>query len=341
MQNEDKLNKYAKRQIRILPWGFIIPGIIVLILGVIFTILLSMIIPAQMLFYPYTFFIDQGKYLIVMGIALIIVGIILRIVLTKKSVESLTNKSSLGPDSDQEPTTTSPITAENPSSFLLFPKHSLSRIGLFLIIYSIIAIILFYLVPWVVLFGEKGLAFLGPSLLDSKGVFLEGIASSELRATSIYYIEAISMVLSTYILTLILGIFLCIVGIIQLNFVKISRVLAIIGICLGFSTLLATIFGLIGVTRILSLHLLSLSESSPINFGSNSFGFFPSAYIALCFVLIILKNGIKIISKQTKYLEPIIQPTPLPPTQIPPSSTPPTPTPPPSNLQEIGGQINE
>jgi hypothetical protein len=330
---ESKLDKYAKRQIRILPWGFIIPGIIAFVMGFIFTILLSMIIPTEMLFYPYTFFIDQGKFLIIIGLALIIVGIILRIFITKKSVESLTKKSSIGPDSDEEPTTTTSTVQENPSSFLLFPKHSLSRIGLFLIIYSIIAIILYYVIPWAILFADKGVAILGHTLLDSNGVFLENFASSQLSQTAIYYHEAIYMVLSSYILTLILGIFLCIIGIIQLNFIKISRMLAIVGICLGFSTLLAGVFALIGVTRILSLHLLTLSQSTQFNFGANSFGFFPSAYIALCFGLIILKNGIKIITKQTQNLEPIIQQIPTP--------TPPLPTPPTPTTTEKGGKNNE
>ncbi|MEM0493133.1 MAG: hypothetical protein QXS02_04160 [Candidatus Thermoplasmatota archaeon] len=193
--------------------------------------------------------------------------------------------------SDEEPAFDSSVMSvseERPSSFIILPKKSFQRLGLRLLIYSIVGLILFYIIPWSMLNGG---VVTDHTLKDDSGKFMGDVVSSDIKIADSYYQGGVNMVLTGYILVFILSIIIIITGIIQSNHRKAFRYLSLVNTILSFVVLLGGVNILIGVIRIISLHLLVMQQITQFSFNNTAIGFFPSAYIALVFGIVYVKNG--------------------------------------------------
>ena len=295
MVDEATVNKFAKRQIRAFPWGFIIVGIINIIMGLIFMVFFGPILSMN------PFFSFDPTWFFVIGIVLIVAGVILRYLLYSLGKKTGAEYSM---PTDEEPTASSTpaVQQEHPASFVLLPKKSLQRLGLRLLIYSIVGVIVSYIFPWALILGPGKI--INYTLETSDGKFLANTASSSIDNAAVYYQDAVGIVIGAFVLVLLLGISLMVTGILQSNFLPLSRRFALVNIILGFGVLLGGVYLLIGTIRILSLHLFTIPQNSQFNFGDPSLGLFPVAYVTLVFGILFIRNSLRAIHGQQRYLEP-------------------------------------
>ena len=297
MENESRANKFAKLQLKGLYWGFIICGIIATIMGSLFVVFLSLL--SSPLFPFLMFPLPWAWFLLVAGISMIVIGVVLRHIFTKPKNIAQTALTGEEPTASYEAS----IPEENPSSFVFLPKKSFQRLGLGLVIYSIVGLILSYVLPWAMTAG----GIFNHTLEDGNG-FFGGRATTDILDAEVYYQDGIGIILAAYIIVLIVGILLIILGIIQANYRNTTRHLAVVSLLLSFFVFIIGIWSLLGTTRILSLHLLTIPQNTQFNFNNSFFGIFPAAYAALVFGLLYVKNGLRGIRIQQAILEP--KPTP-------------------------------
>jgi hypothetical protein len=182
---------------------------------------------------------------------------------------------------------------QGPSASVLFHKSKLAKIGLILIILSIIGLIISFTVPWLYFQSDSSDLVLNHDFKDEDGNFFGYSDYGDMYTHYLSYItDAPTMADTSFIFLLILGIIAMIVGMLKVRFEKIKSLFSLSSVIIGaialFPSLLVTIAGF----RLLGFNVVALLPGTQSLFsmfgGTAGFTYYPAGYIIIIFGIIML-----------------------------------------------------